>query len=192
MIARPFVALLMALPLWPLAPKGGYAQDFWESSYLLNLYRGSHRSSVAADLRMGGFDLSGGEYIAFRDWYTPALPDLTLLFLSQISDNFGMIWGVSSGERGPKYHIEPAIHLGFVYQYVPADNAVFAIKAVYPLFGRMHEKTCLADYGAIGGIQNVNCRLAADPMQPEDTLDYLIDLRGEVDATLGITFTLTF
>lgn len=170
-----------------------HAQSFWEDTFLLDVYAGSNRSDVARSLSLGGYELSGGEYIDFRDWYTPRLlPDMTILFLKQIRPDFGIIWGVSTGEKGEKYRIDPALQLGFVYQYIPIENAVFTAKVTYPLFGDMTEKTCTADYGALGGIQTVNCRLAAELIPPEETLDYLVDLRGETDARVSISFTLSF
>lgn len=168
------------------------AEGFWADTFLLDVYMGSSRSSVASDLRRGGYELSGGGLIDFRDWYTPRVPDMTILFLKQLSRDFGIIWGLSTGESGEKYRIDPALHLGFVYQYVPFKNAVFSVKVTYPFFGRMTEKTCTADYGALGGIQTVNCRLAADIIPPEETLDYLVNLSGETDARINISFTMLF
>ena len=169
-----------------------FAQDFWEDTFLLDAYVGSYRSSIANDLRKGGYELSGGEFVDFREWYTPKVPDTTVLFLKQVSPDFGIIWGVSTGEKGEKYRIDPAFQLGFVYQYVPFENAVLSIKATYPVFGNMTEKKCTADYGDLGGIQTVNCRLAADIIPPEETLDYLVKLRGETDARISVSFSFLF
>ena len=168
------------------------AQDFWDNTFLLDAYVGSYRSNVASNLSRGGYELSGGDFVDFRDWYTPQFPDTTFLFLKQIAPNFGIIWGASTGEIGEKYRIEPALQLGFVYQYILFENAVFSLKATYPFFGRMTEKTCTADYGELGGIQTVNCRLAADIIPPNETLDYLIRLRGETDAKFSISFSFVF
>jgi hypothetical protein len=168
------------------------AQEFWADTFLLDVYAGSNRSSVARDLRRGGYELSGGEFIDFRDWYTPRVPDMTILFLKQLRPDFGIIWGVSTGEKGEKYRIEPALQLGFVYQYIPFENAVFSARVTYPFFGKMTENTCTADYGALGGIQTVNCRLAAEIIPPEETLDYLVNLRGETDARGSISFRFLF
>ena len=168
------------------------AQDFWSDTFLLDVYTGSYRSNLAGSLRSGGFELSGGDFVDLREWYTPKFPDTSVLFLKSVSDDFGFIWGVSTGERGEKYKIDPALQLGFVYQYAPFKNAVFSIKATYPFFGNMTEKTCVADYEDLGGIQTVNCRLAASILPPEETLDYLINLRGETDARLSVNFKFVF
>jgi len=172
--------------------KEAFGQEFWADSFLLDAYMGSHRSSVATSLRKGGYELTGGEFIDLRSWYKPKFPDTTITLLKQISHDFGIVWGVSTGEKGEKYRIDPALQLGFVYQYSPFENAVFSIKATYPFFGNMTEKTCTADYGDLGGIQVVNCRLAADMMPPEETLDYLINLKGETDAKISVRFSLVF
>lgn len=168
------------------------AQDFWARTFLLDAYAGSQRSAVAAGLRQGGYELSGGGEVRFRDWYTPRLPDVTVLFLTQLSPEFGVIWGASSGERAAKYRIDPALHLGFVWRQAISDGAEVSVSAVYPLFGRMREFPCLADYGALGGIQTVNCRLAAEPIPPEETLDHMVALGGETDARIVVGFTWAF
>lgn len=170
----------------------GAAQEFWEDTHLLDVHAASRRSAAARDLSRGGYELSGGAYVDFRDWYSPRVPDVTILFLTEVTPDFGIIWGFGTGERGEKYRIDPALYLGFVAQYRPFENAVLSVSATYPLFGRMRERTCVADYGAIGGVQEVNCRLAADPMPPEETLGYLVDLDGETDARISIGFTLFF
>jgi hypothetical protein len=168
------------------------AQTFWENNFLVDIYSGSYRSSVADDLSVGGYELSGGEFVRFSDWYTPRFPDTTILFLKQVSPDFGIIWGLSTGETGEKYKIDPALQLGFLYQYLPFETAVLSIRATYPLFGTMTEKTCSADYGQLGGIQTVNCRLAADVIPPEETLDYLVNLSGDTDAKISVSFSLAF
>ena len=43
------------------------------------------------------------------------------------------------------------------------------------LGGTLHEKSCSADYGQIGGVQEVNCRLAASTLPPAETLRYLLN-----------------
>lgn len=168
------------------------AQEFWENTFLLDAYIGSHRSNVADALSTGGYELSGGAFIDFNDWYTPEFPDTTILFLKQVTPDFGIIWGLSTGEKGEKYKIDPALQVGFVYQYIPFENTILSITAVYPLFGQMTEETCVADYGSLGGIQTVNCRLAADTVPPARTLDYLIRIRAENDAKISVNLSFAF
>ena len=168
------------------------AQGLWEDTFFLDAYTGSERSRAAEGLRRGGYELSGGERVDFRDWYTPAFSDTTLLLLTQVTPDFGIIWGASTGESAEKYRIDPAVHLGFVFRYVPFDNAEIAMKATYPFFGRLRERSCEADYPNLGGVYTVNCRLAAGVLPPEETLQYLVDMRGEADAKVSISFTLRF
>lgn len=190
-VFRPLLLLIFAPFLWAAAPAS--AQEFWEDNYLMDAYTGSHRSSVAHDLSKGGYELSGGEFVSFRDWYTPTSPpDSTVLFLRQMSPDFGLIWGFSTGERGKKYEIDPALHLGFLYRYNFSAHMALTFKATYPFFGAMTEKTCTADYGDLGGVQIVNCRLAASTLPPAETLDYLVHLKGETDAKISIAFTFAF
>jgi hypothetical protein len=187
---RVTACLGICLPI--MAGGSAHSGEFWHNTFLLDVYQGSHRSDVASGLARGGYELSDGSFVDFRDWYSPGFPDVTVLLLKQVSSDFAFIWGVSSGERGEKYRIEPALQLGFFYQFVPFENAVVSVKTTYPFFGQMREKTCEADYGAIGGVQTVNCRLAADLMPPEETLDYLVTIRGKADARVSIGFTFVF
>lgn len=182
----------LALALLATSSKSVLAQEIWADTFLLDVYIGSHRSSLARDLSNGGYELSGGDLIDFQDWYTPNFPDSTVLLLRQVSPDFGIIWGFSTGERGKKYKISPALQLGFVYQFAPFENAVVSISATYPFFGKMTEKACIANYGSLGGIQNVNCRLAASLIPPVTSLDYLVKVRGEADAKVGINFRFSF
>lgn len=184
------LALASAIFLW--ASSSSHSQDFWENNSLLDLYIGSSRSTIARTLQNGGYELSDGTYVDFKNWYMPKYPDITVMFLKQVSENFGVIWGFSTGEKASKYTIDPAFQFGFAYQYAPFEDALISIRATYPLRGKFREKTCLADYGDIGGVQLVNCRLAAGLLPPMDTLDYLVNLRGEIDARIYINFSLRF
>lgn len=184
--------LMLASSLLMAGTKNAPAQAFWDNTFLLDAYMGSHRSNVANALSNGGYELSGGAFIDFHDWYTSKFPDMTVLFLKQVAPDFGIIWGLSTGEKGEKYKIDPALQLGLVYQYIPFENTILSITAVYPLFGQMTEETCVADYGSLGGIQTVNCRMAADTIPPEETLDYLIRIRAETDAKISVNLSFAF
>ena len=41
--------------------------------------------------------------------------------------------------------------------------------------GRFKEHSCTADYADLGGLEQVNCRLAATELAPEETLKYLVN-----------------
>ena len=60
---------------------------------------------------------------------------------------------------------------------VPAPSLITTLSlTVSGIFGgRLTESPCEADYGDIGGIQTVNCRLAASVLAPEETLKYLMN-----------------
>ena len=128
----------------------------------------------ANSLRAGGYELAGGEVVRFDDWYRPRHPDLTVLFLTQLSDGLGVIWGPSSGEEGRKYRIDPALHLGLTWQTAlsPQTTVTLGLQTLWG--GRLREGAYLADYGPFG-MATVNCRLAATELPPTQTLDYLVN-----------------
>ncbi|ESW62417.1 MAG: hypothetical protein Q27BPR15_01045 [Rhodobacter sp. CACIA14H1] len=181
------VAAVLLLAVLPV-PAGAELADH---THLLDIHAGSPRSDILRDLRAGGYELAGGGAVRFRDWYRPRLPDLTVLFLTQTSDRFGVIWGLSSGERGVKYRIDPALHLGLVWQAELFPGATLSLRAQAVLGGRLRERSCTADYG-IFGVAEVNCRLAAAPMPPEETLGYLLDVRAERESTVSVLFEYRF
>lgn len=57
--------------------------------------------------------------------------------------------------------------------------------------GQLRERSCSADYGAFG-VSEVNCRLAASLLPPEETLDYMLDMPGWKETRLSINFQLVF
>lgn len=50
-----------------------------------------------------------------------------------------------------------------------------SVRATRILGGRLRERSCVANYGEIGGVQAVNCRLAASVLPPGQTLGYLFN-----------------
>jgi hypothetical protein len=58
--------------------------------------------------------------------------------------------------------------------------------------GGLKEKSCTADYGDIGGVQAVNCRLAASTLEPSSTLQYLANIRAQDRNWLSIRFNMNF
>ena len=95
-------------------------------------------------------------------------------------------WGLSTGERGQKYRIEPGLKIGFLVQTEISRNSTISLSATTILAGMLTEETCIADYGAIGGVQTVNCRLAASTLPPAETLQHLFDdpPTDKIDLTL--------
>lgn len=159
---------------------------------LLDAYLGSPRSSLAAELGEGGYELADGTYQDFGAWYSSEWRDATVLLLTQLDRNAGVIWGFGTGERGPKYEIDPAVHAGFVYQFSAGPSVSVMVKATVVLGGDLSEESCVADYGEIGGMQEVNCRLAAEPIPPNETLQYLVNEPGRNESRLSVTFEYRF
>lgn len=174
------------------SPQPVNARDFLADTYLIDLFVGSHRSTLAKNLGKGGFELATGEFFSLEAFYTPKFPQVSVLFLHQLSPSFGIIWGVGTGESAPKYKIQPSIYLGFLVQEEVFDNAFLSLKAVYPVGGRLSEYSCSGDFGEIGGIQEVNCRLAADILAPSETLNLLAQVSSEIDASVSLGFDWRF
>jgi hypothetical protein len=168
------------------------AQDFLEDTFLLNVSLGSHRSEIAQDLTYGGYELSDGTPVDFVNWYTPRFPELNVLFLTQINPAIGMTWGVSLGEEGVKYRIDPGVWIGLVYRRELGRQSSLTFSAVTLLGGNFRERTCIGDYGDIGGIQVVNCRLAASVLPPAQTLDFLINERGYLETRVSVRYSYRF
>lgn len=156
------------------------------STFLLDFYVGSSRSNLADELGRGGYELADGTFVDLDQWYASRWTDTTLLLLTQVGRNAGIIWGASTGEAGEKYDIDPALHLGFIYQYQLARQTWLTVKATALFGGNLTEKPCTADYGDIGGVQQVNCRLAAEPIPPAETLQYLAREPGRNDSRITV------
>lgn len=54
------------------------------------------------------------------------------------------------------------------------------------------ERACTADCGDIGGIQRVNCRLAASALLPEETLRYRMRMNGLEDTRVAVHYEFRF
>jgi hypothetical protein len=168
------------------------AQSFIENTGLIDVYVGSERSEAVSRLRSGGYELADGTEVRFDRWYSSNWRDLSFSFLTQITPGFGLIWGLSTGERGAKYRIAPALEVGLMLQIGLSRNSTLTFSASTKLGGLLQEQTCTADYGAIGGIQRVNCRLAASPLAPADTLDYLLHMHAVEDSAVSLVYELRF
>ncbi|PLL11659.1 hypothetical protein C0V75_16760 [Tabrizicola sp. TH137] len=181
--ALPGAALCAALLAAPAATAS--------ETHLLDVYLGSSRSDLVGSVRAGSYELADGEVIRFDEWYAPAIPDLTVLMLTELTDNLGLIWGASMGERGEKYRIEPAIHLGLTWQLRLSETAILSTSLHTLIGGDLRESSCSADYGTFG-VSEVNCRLAASLLPPEETLDYMLDMPGWKETRLSVRFQLLF
>lgn len=148
------------------------ARAFSHNTHLIELSQGSRLSNIVASAGTGGFETAHGSWISFNRWYRSNWTDARITWVTQMSPNVGLVWGASTGERAEKYTISPSLKLGLVFQAPVQKNAFISIKGTTILGGRLKEKSCVADYGEIGGVQEVNCRLAASPLEPSQTLTY--------------------
>jgi len=160
------------------------AQDQSVAIHLVDMAQDSELSGTAASLADGwydasidalvtGYELADGTPVSFTHWYRTDWPDTRVDMLTQFGDDFGLLWGFGTGERGEKYTIDPSLRLGFVAQAHPSPNALLSLTVRAIAWGNLNEKTCEGDYGEIAGVETVNCRLAATPLPPEETLQYL-------------------
>ena len=164
--------------------------SFFDSTNLVEVIHGTELSLKARELRSGGFETSAGLYVDFNRWYSPEWYDTQISWMTQITSNFGIIWGFSTGENAEKYSIAPSSKLGFAYQTALNKNSNITFIVSTFAGGELYEKTCTADYGEIGGLQEVNCRLAATILTPADTLKYLV--RARKGDTWQINYKFTF
>lgn len=158
------------------------------STHLIEIAQDSRLSLMVRGLRNGGFETSGGSWIAFENWYSTNWHDTRLSWITQVNRNFGVIWGLSTGERAEKYTIEPGFRLGFLFQSQPSKQSLLTFSGSTMLGGRLKEKTCTANYGQIGGVQTVNCRLAASELAPSETLNYLFNEKPESSVHLRFKY----
>ena len=168
------------------------AQGFWERTFLLDLRMGSSRSDIAKDLARGGYELDDGKPIDFADWYTARFPDFNVKFLTSVSDDFGLIWGFSTGERGEKYRIDPGLWIGFIYRHEISNRTDWTLSAMSMFGGDLQERTCRAFYRTTGAFETVNCRLAATPLPPQDTLRFLVRERGFRETRVSLRYQFRF
>jgi hypothetical protein len=180
----------LALVTGLLQPGFAMAQQLAWQTDLVGISQSNRLSSVAASMAIGGYDLSGGKYQSMVAFYTPPYADVRIDFLTTTAPNFGLLWGASTGEAAPKYKIDPSLRIGFIDQLVQFHSAFLTLSATSNLFGAMHEYSCMGDYPEFGGVQEVNCRLAASILSPEDTLKYLVhDVPARYNIVLSLSGT---
>ena len=181
----------LALPFaWVAIPARAY--DAVEQTSLVNIKHGSPLSQHVYKLGVGSYELSGGGVVDFRRWYKQTWTEMRADFMTQITEGSGVLWGVSTGESGAKYRIAPGFKLGFILQAQPTPMSFISISFTTLLGGRLREKSCVADYGDIGGVQDVNCRLAASQMAPADTLKYLVNMKPPDRMWVGLRYQARF
>ncbi|MFD1808467.1 hypothetical protein ACFSHQ_11075 [Gemmobacter lanyuensis] len=138
------------------------------------------RTDYVTGFARGGYELSDGTPIRMRPWYRAGLRDLNVTLLTSITPDFGVMWGMGLGDRGPKYRINPSLRLGLIWQTRVGRDSWLTLRATTDLGGRIRERPCTADYGDLGGVQPVNCRLAASPCRPiRRLICFLMKIWGE-------------
>ena len=166
--------------------------DFIQSTHLIGVSQSSSLSSLAKSLGSGGFETSNGSKVRFDRWYASEWQDTRLDFMTQVTPRLGVLWGFSTGESGEKYTIEPSLRLGFLAVYPLSKGAKLSFSATTTLGGNFKERSCTADYGDIGGVQEVNCRMAASEMDPAQTLNYLVSQEPVNKNQVSLQYTLHF
>lgn len=159
---------------------------------LIEIRQGSDLSTRMRGLRGQSFESAGGERVAFSTWYASNWTDMRATWMTQLSANTGVIWGLGTGEQGRKYTISPSVKIGFIHRAHINRSTAITLRATTTLGARLREKSCTADFGEIGGIQTVNCRLAASTLEPAETLRYLFNEksgdRHQVSVSLNHAF----
>lgn len=174
------------------ACSSAHAYDFFDNTFLVEVKQGSLLSDKASNLGDGGYDSSGGNKIAFKDWYSTKWTDASITFVTRVNNSTGILWGFSTGEHGKKYDISPSFKLGAIHISQLTKSSTLTIRGSYIFGGNLKEKSCTADYGDVGGVQQVNCRLAASELAPADTLQYMINERPRDYRVLSVQYSLTF
>jgi len=170
----------------------GSAVVFFQSTQLIGASQGSSLSDLAKTLGSNGFETSGGSKVRLDKWYAPTWVDIRLDFMTQISPRLGVLWGLSTGERGEKYTIDPSFKLGFLAVYPMSKASKLSFSATTIIGGRFQERSCTADYGDIGGVQEVNCRMAASELEPAQTLNYLVNQDPSNRTQVSLQYTINF
>jgi hypothetical protein len=197
--AHIFAALVLAAWPWGIAKAEGWEAAGWAASLsaprstsLIEIRQGSDLSRQVRNLKGQGYESAGGERVEFSNWYSSNWTDMRATWMTQLSPNTGFIWGLGTGEHGTKYNIAPSLKFGFIHRATLARRTVLTLRATTTLGGRLREKSCTADYGDIGGVQTVNCRLAASTLEPAETLRYLFNETSRDQHQLSVSLSHAF
>ena len=168
------------------------AQSYDDRTMLIDINYGTSLSRSIREYSDDGFELSDGTPVIFGDWYDAEWRDFHITFMTPLRRNTALIWGFGTGESGGQYEIDPSFRVGMAHIFNLTDLSVLRFSGSMVVGGYLTEKPCTADYGAIGGVQSVNCRLAASAMRPSDTLDYLIRQRPEDQIRISLMYEFEF
>lgn len=173
-------------------PEEALGQTFLDDTEFTEVRAGSRLTDMVRDARRMSYELADGTPIDLSRWYDSRWTDLGVTFVTKINPTLGLYWGFSTGERGGKYVIQPSLTLGFIKLFELSEQEVISLSAKAVIGGDLRERSCVADYGAIGGTQVVNCRLAASVLSPAETLDYLFDEPPPNQIEVSLRYTWTF
>jgi hypothetical protein len=178
----------LASPVPALACDYGDCSGFPRTT-LLEIRREQAPARELEIVKFGGYELADGRYQSFSQWYAGRLTTTRAEFVTQLAPGLALLWGLSTGENREKYRLQPAARIGLLAIQPLGPRASVSLSARTTFAGRLQERPCTADYGAIGGVQRVNCRLAASELVPEDTLKYLWNFRppDHTQVTLRLT-----
>lgn len=188
---RAILPVLMPALLPVLVPGTLAASDLLEGTVLAGVGISGNSQFVGSVARQD-FELSDGTPVSFDQWYSGGVPDLRATFLTPINPDFGILWGLGTGERGEKFEIESSVKLGFVKRFTFNENSALTFQMSVVMGGFLNERKCTADYGAIGGVQDVNCRMSGSYLPPEETLQYLFRERPHDQVEAAVTYRLSF
>ncbi len=185
---------------WALLSAAGAAQprdyategDFWAQTMLRGLSFDGLNSGIVRHAARQSFELSGGGAVDLGKWYSPDFPNLSASFETKVSRNMSLVWGGSLGEAGAKYRLGPSGTIGFVMRQPVGAHGTLSLEVIAQTGGALREGTCRADYGSIGGVQAVNCRLAASTLSPRQTLQYRWDLPSTTVAQVQLKYEIKF
>ena len=184
--------LLIYIVLWMIPSFSAHGFDFIEKTHVIEIRQGSELSEKVNFYTVGGFEAANGSFVSYTPWYVNHWTDTRVSFMTQITETLGIIWGVSSGEVGDKYRIYPSLKIGVAYFENLSKNSTLSFKATTILGGNLTEYPCIADYGDVGGVQMVNCRMAASQLPPSETLNYLFNDRPYNQTMVTLEYKLYF
>jgi hypothetical protein len=102
------------------------------------------------------------------------------------------LWGFATPETAPSYDLSAGAALGLTHRIELSNNSAINIMVLARIGEWLSENSCTADYGAIGGKREVNCRLSGSPLPPADTLDYLWNERTPDWGLIRVAYTVRF
>lgn len=184
-----FLCLGVALAL---SPQVTVAQSFWERTDLASLSLGSPLSDRTRAVSLDSYLLSTGAYESFAPLYGTGRRTIRALFRTDIGAKTEGLWGFATPESAPSYDLSAGLSLGLTHRIDIDENRSVTLMVLFRLGEWLSEDSCTADYGAIGGAREVNCRLSGSPLPPEETLDYLWEERTPDWGWIRFAYTIRF